>query len=82
MARVILFILSGALAVLLTIIGIGLQIAISVRLDHKPTPKNAAAVAATFEFVVLIVLGWLAASRLFWPNKTLSGRRLIIALAS
>ncbi|UNI14308.1 hypothetical protein JDV02_000949 [Purpureocillium takamizusanense] len=79
-----LFILSGTLAVLLTIIGVGLQIAVSVRLDHeqRPIPKRAAAVAATFEFVVLAVLVWLGVSRLFWPNKTLSGRRLIIALAS
>lgn len=69
MVRTSLLVCGGTLAVLATSSVICLQIFASVHIDEKPALKGAAAASAALESVALLMLGWLAASQIFWPRN-------------
>ncbi|PNY29892.1 Uncharacterized protein TCAP_00187 [Tolypocladium capitatum] len=78
MARSHLLTLGGALAVLATSSAVCLQIVVAIRIE-KPALRAASIVAASLESVLLLILGWLAASNIWQPGKIPSSRCLSIA---
>ncbi|POR34060.1 Uncharacterized protein TPAR_05723 [Tolypocladium paradoxum] len=78
MARSFLLTLGGTLAVLATSAAVCLQIIVAIHVQ-KPAPRTASIVAASLESVLLLILGWFAASKIWQPGKVPSSRCLNIA---
>ncbi|KND95116.1 hypothetical protein TOPH_00543 [Tolypocladium ophioglossoides CBS 100239] len=78
MARSFLLTLGGTLAVLATSSAVCLQIIVAIHIQ-KPALRTASIVAASLESVLLLILGWLAASNTWQPGKVPSSRCLNIA---
>ena len=80
MAPTSLLVFGGTVVVLATSSVVGLHIFASVHIDEPRALRGAAVVSACLESLVLLMLGWLAASHVFRPLKLLPKPPPLVAL--